>query len=76
MIRDIDGGPAQNPRSVREGITVCLKCQENDSHRSTGLVRAVDAEKRYALVEWHRGESPLSGYGRRSHHTLRELAPA
>jgi hypothetical protein len=69
MKRDIDGGPVQNPRGVREQQCVCLhgnRCDGN--HPAPGRVIAIDGEGRYALVEW--------ANHRRSHHTLRELAPA
>lgn len=70
MRRDIDGGPAQNPRGVREGGTVCLKADGHGAHRPTGVVRSIDGEGRYALVEWHDRRR------KRSTHTLRELVPA
>jgi len=68
MIRDIDGGPAQNPRGVQEGGTVCLHDHTNRHDCAIGKVRAIDQDGRYALVVWSDGA--------RTHHTLRELAPA
>lgn len=66
--RDIDGGPAQNPRGVQEGHAVCLLSERSRYDHPIGKVRAIDPDGRYALVVW--------ASGHRSHHTLRELAPA